>query len=229
MTRHVISDSPASLARAAADALALVVENAPGRYATIALTGGGTPRGLYALLASEYRERIDWSRVQLFLGDERYVPVDSKESNYRMIRETLLSGAPVPSGNIHPIPTYLPDPASAARLYEATLRDYHEGEWPAFDLVLLGIGADGHVASLFPGNPALEVTDRWVTVVENAPASTPTRISLTLPAINAARNVFFLVSGKEKQEIVSAVMSGGDYPAARVAPAGELVWFRDEG
>lgn len=217
-----------TLPATAAKAVARIIEQSPGPHVTVVLTGGGTPRGLYTELATNYRDSIDWNRVHLFWGDERYVPVDSSESNYRMVRETLLDGLPIPQGNIHPVPTYLPDPSSAARLYEATMRDYFTSEWPAFDLVLLGIGSDGHVASLFPGDPALELTDRWVTVVENAPATTTLRISLTMPAINAARNLFFLVSGKEKREIVERVRGGEDFPATRVRPAGEVVWFLDD-
>ncbi len=166
---------------------------------SLALAGGNTPRTLYRLLSSQFRDRIPWTKVQVFWGDERYVPLDDPRSNYRMARESLLDAVPCPAENVHPMPTELRDPDVAARDYEKTLRGYFSKDWPRFDLVLLGIGEEGHTASLFPGSPALEETRRGVVAVK-APVEPPQRLTLTLPALTHAANVYFLVSGSNKAQ-----------------------------
>lgn len=222
------------LSRAAAADLAQIAEAAvasQGRFA-LALSGGKTPRRLYEILYTEYREKIDWGRTHLFFGDERYVAQDDPMSNYRMARESLIVPLGIPESNVHPMPTYLDDPDEAAHVYEKTLRSHFGDEAPAFDLVLLGIGLQGHTASLFPGSPALEEKERWVVAVEVS-ARPPLRLTLTLPAINAGKRVFFLVSGKGKQPIVAKLRDLGpeesrDYPAALVRPQGPVTLYLDQ-
>jgi 6-phosphogluconolactonase len=200
--------------------------------AAVALSGGTTPRSVYALMArDEFRNRLQWERVHLFWGDERCVPPYSSESNYRMIRDSLLTHLAIPKENIHRIPAEL-EPAAAARQYEQEIKQLFslkDGEWPEFDLVLLGLGEDGHTASLFPGTPALEEKSRVVTevFVEKLQAH---RVTMTLPVINNASNVLFLVSGKDKAPILSEILEGdkGISPADRVNPkSGNLYWLAD--
>jgi len=198
--------------------------------ASFVLTGGSTPVPLYRLLAAEYRHALDWSRVDVFFGDERHVHDAHEHSNYRMARETLLDGLPLSPDRIYPMPTS-GTPEADAQSYEQTLRDYFGDEPPAFDLLLLGMGADGHVASLFPDSPALDETERWVVAAES-PASSPIRdrITLTFPAINAARTVLFLVAGASKHDALAAVHRTPDDapPAERVEAQDRLLWFVDE-
>jgi len=196
----------------------------------IALSGGGTPRLLYQELASpEYRDRIEWRRVELFWGDERFVPHTDERSNYRMVRETLLAHAPVLIDHIHPVLTE-DDPESAAQRYEATLKSMYGADAldpsrPLFQLVLLGLGEDGHTASLFPGGIVLKERSRWVAAVGNRDEP---RITLTYPAIQSSHAVAFLVVGEEKAEIVRRVQEGDQsLPATRVRSDGEIVWFLD--
>ena len=202
-----------------------------GRFA-VALSGGNTPRALYAKLAGEVlRSRIAWDRWHFFWGDERSVPADHPDSNYRMAYEALLSRVPVPAANIHRIETER-GPAEAAAAYEAALRDFFappRGGFPRFDLILLGIGEEGHTASLFPGSAALEERERLVVAVYVEKLKTD-RITFTLPVLNSAAEVAFLVSGKSKAEAVKETLRGAaDLPAARVAPAdGRLLWLLDK-
>ncbi len=222
-----------ALSRAAAEEVAkraaVAVEN-HGRF-DLVLAGGHTPRRLYEILAAEYRERVNWSKTHLFWGDERYVPPGDPSSNYRMARESLVQPLGISRGNVHAMPTSFPDPDAAARAYEETLHGHFGAAGPEFDLVLLGIGPEGHTASLFPGSPALEEKKRWVLSVR-APAVPPVRLTLTLVALNAARDVFFLVSGGDKRAIVRKLRQlkpgeANNYPAARIAPRGEAVLFLD--
>lgn len=202
-----------------------------GRFA-VALSGGNTPRALYGALAEgEFRSRIAWDRVHFFWGDERSVPADHPDSNYRMAYEALLSRVPVPPANIHRIETER-GPAEAAAAYEATLREFFAltlGASPRFDLILLGIGEEGHTASLFPGSAALEEHERLVVAVYVEKLKTD-RVTFTLPVLNSAAEVAFLVSGKSKAAAVKQTLRGGaDLPAARVAPLdGRLWWFLDK-
>jgi 6-phosphogluconolactonase len=204
-----------------------------GRF-TVALSGGSTPRVLYSLFASPaFKARIDWRRIHFFWGDERCVPPDHSESNYRMVHEALLSKIEIPSENIHRMAGEK-EPQLAASEYEDELRRTFQlthGQVPRFELILLGLGEDGHTASLFPGSAALDDTNHLVATayVEKLKAH---RLTLTLPVINAASQVSFLVSGASKsaivQEILGASSARPDYPAAKVAPAnGSLTWFID--
>ncbi|HEU5181693.1 MAG TPA: 6-phosphogluconolactonase [Candidatus Polarisedimenticolia bacterium] len=183
---------------------------------TVALSGGSTPRRTYELLGTEYRDRVPWDSVQFFFSDERHVPPDHKDSNYGMAYRALLSRIPAPPWNAHRLATELEDPAQVAEYGDYILRQFFrvaDGEVPRFDLIFLGLGADGHTASLFPGSPALKETSRFVTSawVESVRAH---RITLTLPVINRAAEVLFLVSGGEKAAILREVLEG-DAPADR--------------
>jgi len=198
---------------------------------SIALSGGNTPRTLYRLFSTRFRDQIPWTKVHVFWGDERYVPLADSESNYRMARETFLDAVPCPVGNVHPMPTELPDPDLAAREYEKTLRNYFSEDWPRFDLVLLGLGEEGHTASLFPGSPALNENKRWVVAVK-APAKPALRLTLTLPAITGASNIYFLITGSNKAEALHHVLTGSphpkSYPASGIRRAkGTVIWWLD--
>jgi 6-phosphogluconolactonase len=192
------------------------------------LAGGSTPKATYGILARDYAERIDWSRVHVFFGDERNVPPDHEDANYRMAREALLDHVPI--GGVHRMRGELP-PDEAAAAYEVELREFFGAEkLPRFDLILLGIGGDGHTASLFPETPALEVHDRWV-VANPVPKLDTTRITLTVPVINAARSVVFLAAGEDKAEALKEILEGDadprEYPAKLVQPLGGPEWMLD--
>ena len=234
---EVVADADA-LAREAARYVVRIANEAiaaRGQF-SVGLSGGSTPRALFERLASPaWALRIDWARAHVFWGDERCVPPDHAESNYRMAREALLDRVPLPPEHSHRIAGELP-PAEAARRYEAELRAFFAGGEPAtpqprFDLLLLGMGDDGHTASLFPGTAALHETARWA--VENyVPRLDSWRITLTVPAINAAAHVLFLVSGAAKAETLRAVLHGPRqpevYPAQFIQPqAGRLLWLVD--
>jgi 6-phosphogluconolactonase len=190
----------------------------------LSLSGGGTPRPVYAALA---KTDLPWPKVQITFGDERCVPPDDKDSNYRMARESLLDHAPIPEGNIFRIRGEIA-PEDAARQYEAQLAAvaarFGEPRY-AHDLLLLGLGEDGHTASLFPGSPALDETTRNV-IPSTGPKPPPQRITMTYPLLNAARAVCFLTGSKGKEEVLEAVLGGAQrYPAARVRPAsGKVTW-----
>jgi 6-phosphogluconolactonase len=204
-----------------------------GRF-SIALSGGSTPRNLYNLLATNARTALPWDRTFFFWSDERHVPPTDPESNYRMADEAMLSKIPVPAGNVFRVPAENPDAAAAAATYEETLRRFFSlqpGQFPCFDLILLGMGPDAHTASLFPETPALRENSRLVVAnwVEKLKAS---RITFTLPVINAASSVAFLVSGADKAPALHAVLEGDapgeQYPAKLVRPSdGKLIWFVD--
>ncbi len=209
---------------------------AKGRF-TIALVGGSTPKRLYELLAEEpYVSRIDWLRVHVFWGDERCVPPDHADSNYRMARETLLARVPIPVGNIFPMPGAA-EPEEGARQYEATIRRFFGlqvgSEFPAIDLVLLGLGTDGHTASLFPGSVVLKERRRLVAAVSPPQTSRPavSRLTLTLPFFRKARNVWFLVSGEKKEGVAAATINGSPedsaLPGAMIRHPGSF-WFLSE-
>ena len=198
----------------------------------VSLSGGSTPKTLYELLASDvFRDRFPWQRVSWYWGDERFVPYDHPESNFRMTREAMLAEAPVPRENIHPIPTD-GTPEDAARRYERTLQQTYgaatlDPRRPLFDVTLLGLGPDGHTASLLPGEPALDERKRWVAVVSHGRPEV--RITMTYPVLESSRRVAFLVAGEEKAAIFSAIRKGGSrVPAARIRPVGELLWFVDQ-
>jgi 6-phosphogluconolactonase len=236
LTRHVrIVPDADELACAVAGYMAgaaIQAIKAQGRF-TVALAGGSTPRGAYEQLASgTFAKHVDWSRVHVFWSDERCVPPDDERSNYRMADEALLSRVPIPQDNVHRINGEVP-PDEAAADYELTLKEGLGAEG-GFDLVMLGLGQDGHTASLFPGDAAVEEHERWVVPVA-APDVEPciARVTLTLPVINASNRVAFVAAGTSKSAIVREVMqqaetSSPGLPAAQVRPRGELVWFLDE-
>jgi 6-phosphogluconolactonase len=225
-----------ALSRGALEELLRVIQDAirqRGRFA-IALSGGHTPAKLYALWAEAEKHGVKtpWDRVHLFWGDERYVPQGDSLSNYRMTRETLIERVAIPAANVHGVPTQLPTPEKTAEAYDAELRAFFGSEAPAFDLQLLGLGVEGHTASLFPDSPALEEKRRWFMAIE-APAKPSRRLTLTPVVLNQGRNTFFLVAGADKREILAALRSEPDtgtskYPAARIQPAGRTLWFLDE-
>ena len=207
-----------------------------GERFSVALSGGSTPKRLYALLAgAPYRDQVPWEGIHFFWGDERTVPPQHPESNFGAADAALLSRLELPSENIHRIRGEMSDAAEAAADYEAELRrffDLSEGEFPRFDLVLLGMGADGHTASLFPGSDALEEKRRLVVAPWVEKLKTR-RVTLTLPVLNNAACVLFLVAGGEKAETLRrALEAPGErppYPALLIRPAdGELVWYIDE-
>lgn len=191
-------------AEATAATIRDVVESA-GRCSLV-LSGGTTPRGLYRELASRFRDAVPWADVHVFWSDERCVPHGDVRSNYRMARETLLDHVPCPSGNVHVMPDCTADPARAAREYETMLKEYFADAAPAFDLTILGLGADGHTASLFPEAAALRERTRWVLPVV-AEAEPPSRLTLTLPVLTASTRIWFVVSGSNKADAVHRVLT----------------------
>jgi 6-phosphogluconolactonase len=226
---EVLADSSA-LARRAAEWMTATASAAKGPF-RVALSGGSTPKALYRLLASEeFRDRFPWRQVSWFWGDERFVPYDHPESNYRMAREAMFAKVPAPPENIFPIPTD-GEPEDAARRYERTLQEAYgaptlDPARPLFDIVLLGMGDDGHTASLLPGDKLLEERKRWVAAVSHGRPEV--RITMTYPVIESSRHVAFLVEGAAKAAMLSAIRAGGSQvPAARVRPVGELIWFAD--
>jgi len=192
-----------------------------GRF-SLALSGGSTPRRLYQLLTqSPYRQAIDWSRVHLFFADERFVPHADSESTVRLIRETLLQGVTVPDENFHVMPTESGSPEQNAALYTRELELFFGGTVPVFDLILLGMGPDGHTASLFPGHPD---PAGIVAAVHDSPKPPPIRLTLTLTAIRAAREVMFLVTGADKAETLAQVFDA-DINDAQALPAARVSAF----
>ena len=228
--RVEILPDPLALARHVAEWMTAAALAARGPF-RVSLSGGSTPKALYGLLASdEFRGRFPWQRVSWYWGDERFVPHDHPESNYRMVREAMLAKAPVPPGNIHPVPAD-GTPEDAAQRYERTLQEAYgapalDPARPLFDVTLLGLGPDGHTASLLPGDPVLEERKRWVAVV--AHGRPEVRITMTYPAIESSGRIAFLVAGREKASILRAIRAGdSQVPAARVRPLGQLFWFVD--
>ncbi|MFB6285318.1 MAG: 6-phosphogluconolactonase [Candidatus Bipolaricaulia bacterium] len=229
------------LSREAAREVRRVINEAAAQFGrcAVALAGGSTPRRLYEILAHDESEEIPWENVHAFWGDERCVPPDHDASNVRLARETLIDHVDLPPGNIHAVPVQAGSPDAIASAYEAELRAFFtestaiQSGWPRFDLVLLGIGGDGHTASLFPDSPALDAGDRWVTPSQ-APedADVRDRVTLTLPVINHARAAFVMTAGASKQPVVREILETPEaavmrYPAARVHPRGRLVWWVD--
>ena len=227
-----VSD-PAALAKAAAERLLARIAENDGRVA-ICLTGGSSPKKLYELLATDtYRTRIPWDRVHWFIGDERFVPAGDALNNMGMARQAFLDAC-APGANIHPIPTGCADPDDAARSYQRELQSFHgavvlDRAKPLFDLVLMGVGPDGHTASLFPGYPAVDETERWVVGVPQAHVEPfVPRVSLTLPALGACREMLFEVAGAEKRAILTRVLAGENLPARRAHAMGETTWLVDK-
>jgi 6-phosphogluconolactonase len=229
--RIEVAKDPEALAHRAAQWITDLAASSRGRFA-ICLSGGSTPRRLYELLAENpYREGLPWERVHWFWGDERFVPWDHPESNYGMVWKAMLSRAPAPAQNIHGIPA-TGTHAEAAAAYERALKSYYGSETldparPLFDVNLLGLGPDGHTASLFPGMSLLEERDRWAADIVGARPEP--RITLTYPVLESSRHTTFLVAGADKREVLGRVLAGDRaLPAARLSPVGELVWHVDE-
>jgi 6-phosphogluconolactonase len=227
----LLYERPEELAEAAARDFATRAQEAideRGRFA-VALAGGSTPKATYEVLARDYANELDWSRVHVFFGDERTVPPDDEDSNYRMAYETLLSHVPV--GSVHRMRGELP-PDEAAAAYEEEVRAFFgQVDVPRFDLILCGLGEDGHTLSLFPETAALDVTDRWVVANPVLKLGT-TRLTLTIPVLNESRAVTFLVAGESKAEALKEVLEGDAdpraYPAKLVRPeSGDLTWMVD--
>ena len=243
MSRRVLTFAgPDALSNAAAQEIVRLAGDAiraRGRF-TVALAGGSTPKRTYELLATEYRDAIDWTRTVVIFGDERFVPADDPRSNYKMAREALLDRVPIPAGNVYPVPTDMASAAAAAERYEAILRaelggegDSH-GDADTVDLALLGVGPDGHTASLFPESPSLTERTRWVLPVE-APTHgvqpVVPRVTTTLPFLDAARTAIFLITGADKRPVIGDILgdtpTGRRYPAALVAPRRPAIWMID--
>ncbi|MFM8331198.1 MAG: 6-phosphogluconolactonase [Candidatus Methylumidiphilus sp.] len=229
----LILADPAAVAEATARRLVDLMAATDGRF-SLALSGGSTPQRLYRLLASaEWRGQIDWHRLHLFLADERFLPLDHADSNFHMLTETLLdplaaAGVAIPAANLHPMPTD-GSVEDSARRYEAELRQFFGAAPPRFDLIILGMGPDGHTASLFPGH--VHAAGPWVLPVHDSPKPPPTRLSLSLQLINHARQVWFLVTGQDKAAALSALRSDSEpvLPAGTVRPEpGELLWLVDQ-
>jgi 6-phosphogluconolactonase len=244
MTEVRVYPDLSTLARAAATHFVTLARanTAQGRWFTVALSGGTTPRDVYALLATdEFAPCVDWSYVHIFWGDERCVPPEHPQSNYRMAREALLDHVPIPEDHVHRIPGEM-EPTEAALAYERTLRRFFaqhpeetgsikNGAIARFDLILLGLGEDGHTASLFPGTAALHQHTRWV-VAQYVQVLGAWRITLTPPVINAAANATFIIAGANKAERLHQVLHGpyqpDRLPAQIVRPtAGRLLWLVD--
>jgi len=224
----VLAD-PAAVAEESAKRLLAILKEREGERFSLALSGGSTPQRLYRLLASSpWREQIDWNGLHVFLADERFLPWDHADSNFRMARETLLDQVPLPAANIHPMPTDGTVEDSAKR-YESELKAFFGDAPPRFDAIILGMGPDGHTASLFPGH--VHPNGPWVLPVHGSPKPPPTRLTLSLALINQARHVLFLVTGADKAEAITSLRT----PSEPILPAGtvdldegQLLWLVDE-
>jgi 6-phosphogluconolactonase len=227
---EVLAD-PERLAHRLADWLLEAARSVEPPFA-VALSGGSSPRRLYELLAqSPRREAFPWDGTHWFWGDERFVSHDDPQSNYRMVHEAMLSHAPIPPGNIYAIPTEGMTPEAAVTTYERKLTSFYgagrlDPKQPLFDVTLLGLGPDGHTASLFPNTAVLNERQRWVAAVIGAKPEI--RITLTYPPLESSRHAVFLVTGKEKQSVLDRLRRGDwDLPAARLDPIGTLHYFAD--
>lgn len=226
-----VFDTPEELAQRLADWIVERIGRQPGRLA-LCLSGGSTPRRLYELLgAAPRRDRLPWARIHCFWGDERFVPHDDPNSNFRMARDALLRHVPIPAENIHAVAVDRGSAAAAAAEYERTLKGFYgadalEAGRPLFHLTLLGLGEDGHIASLFPQSPALAETERWALSVHGHGALD--RITLTYPALASSAATVFLVAGERKRDVLSQLCAGDPaLPATHLRPAGEFFCFAD--
>ena len=229
----VVVDDEGALAQTAATRL-LARLGAAKERAAVALTGGSSPQGLYRLLAEQpWRDQVPWDRVHWFMGDDRFVPENDPLSNMGMARRLFLDRVKAPRRNVHPIETGANYPEAAARLYEEDLKTFYGADRldpsrPLFDLVLMGLGNDGHTASLFPHSPALDDKARWVVGVAKAGMEPfVPRVTLTFAALGSTREMLFLVDGRDKRDIVRRVLAGEDLPAGRAHAEGDLVWLLD--
>ncbi|MBK8909956.1 MAG: 6-phosphogluconolactonase [Chlorobi bacterium] len=231
-TSHLrIFPDASQLFHAAAAEIAQMIANHNGERFRLVLSGGRTPEGVYQLLGTTFADAIPWGKVELFWGDDRYVPHHHPASNFGMVRRSLLERVPIPPGQVHPIPTSAVSPTAAATAYEEMLRRVvgGQGEVPRFDLLLLGMGDDGHTASLFPGGDWLAEESAWV-VASRAPVPPHDRITLTFPLLNAARRTMILVTGETKRPILQEILdnpaaAATRYPIANLSPQGEVRWL----
>lgn len=227
---HIYPDGPA-VAKAFADYLTAKIEQHTGDF-HLALSGGSTPKLLFKLLADEYADRIEWAKLHLYWGDERMVPHNDPESNYGEVRTLLLDCVDIPENNIHPVPTAIA-PADAAKAYEMVIRhSLPTAHLPAFDLVMLGMGDDGHTASIFPHQMEL-LEDQSLCGVATHPVSGQKRVTLNGPLLNAAKEVAFLVTGAKKTDRVAQILNKEaawkTFPAAHIQPVnGTLHWWLDD-
>ena len=228
----MVVDDPAALANAAAERLMARIDANPGRIA-ICLTGGSSPKQLYRLLSTDrWADRIPWGRVHWFIGDERFVPVDDPLNNMTMARNIFLD-ALAPADNIHPIPTDTSDPDESALRYERELQAWYgasklDPDRSLFDLVLMGVGPDGHTASLFPDDPVLKEKTRWVAGIPKANVEPfVPRVTLTLPTLSSCREMLFEIAGTEKHAILTRLSAGENLPANRARSVAETVWLVD--
>lgn len=235
MEKRVFRDIDA-LSRAALDEVFRIARESVAKHGrcAISLSGGHTPERMFAMWSQgTYRGAFPWERVHFFWGDERYVPHTDPLSNFGVAKKLLFDKlASDVELNLHPMPTESPDARESAKSYAAEMRKFFGTESPAFDVQLLGLGGEGHTASLFPNNPALKEEEAWVLPV-TVPATPPHRLTMTYPVINQARNTYFLVAGESKREILKALAADPDtgvsqYPAARVQPTGPLIWMLDQ-
>lgn len=230
--KTVVKDGEA-LAQTAAERFVNLAQDAikdNGRF-SVALSGGSTPQRLHKLLTqAPLKDKVEWSKVHIFFGDERFLPPDDPDSNYYMAQETLLENVPIPDEQVHPFITEGISPETAAEHYAQDIKTFFGDATPSFDLIFLGIGPDGHTASLFPGFPQVtNPPDTLVAPVFDAPKVPPTRLTLTLKVLNAAKNVLFLVGGNSKAEAVAKIFNGdASLPAALVQPEDRLEWLLDE-
>jgi 6-phosphogluconolactonase len=232
----IVVDDPAALAETAAQRLLsrIAQDGSDDGRCSVCLTGGSSPEGLYRLLAEEpWRGKVPWQRVHWFMGDDRFVPLTDPRSNMGIAKRLFLDRSPAPRGNVHPIPTDANYPEGAANLYAEELQTFYGADKldparPLFDLVLMGLGPDGHVASLYPQSRVLDEKERWVLGVAKAgwEPFVP-RVTLTFPALASAREMLFLVDGADRRDILRRVFSGEDLPGARVYCNGDLVWMLD--
>jgi 6-phosphogluconolactonase len=228
----IVADAQAIAETAARRLLARVTH--PNARAAVCLTGGSSPEGLYRLLAKEpCRGAMPWDRVHWFMGDDRFVPADDALSNMGMARRAFLDRVDVNPANIHPIATDAASPQDAAELYEAELKRFYGADHlgasrPLFDLVLMGLGGDGHTASLFPRASALHENARWAVGVATAGLEPfVPRVTLTFPVLASTREMLFLVDGRDKRDVLARVLAGDDLPAAQARSDGDLVWLVD--
>ncbi|MGB7037971.1 MAG: 6-phosphogluconolactonase [Xanthobacteraceae bacterium] len=226
----IVVDDAAALAETAGRRLLARVKSQA--RAAVCLTGGSSPQQLYRLLGDEpWRKDVPWERIHWFIGDDRFVPQSDPLSNMGAVRRMLLDRVGAPRQNIHPMATDANDPDGAARLYENDLKAFYRSDTldpsrPLFDLVLMGVGGDGHTASLFPQSPALGETERWVLGIAESPMEPYVpRVTLTFPALASTREMLFLVDNEDKRAILARVFGGDDLPAARAYADGELVWL----
>lgn len=237
---RILTDAEEIIQTAAVEFVRQTIEAVQAKgFFTVALSGGSTPKGLYSLLARDgkpgFRFQVPWNKIHFFWGDERHVPPDHPDSNYRMAHETMLSKVPVPLENVHRIKAENPDARRAAEDYERELREFFRleaGQLPRFDMVLLGMGADGHTASLFPGTEVIHEEKRLVVALWVEKLNTY-RITLTPPVLNNAARVIFLISGEEKAETLRTVLQGSyqpeRFPAQIIHPTiGKLLWLIDQ-